>query len=151
MSYITESIVEAAVIAWFNELGYTTLSAPDIAPNEPNAERQTFADVVLVRLSSALAQINPTIPADALEEALRKIVSVGLDSPNLFENNRSFHKMLTDGVPVEYYAEDQIVHDQVKLIDFDQLDNNDWLAANQSLLSKTEKIVALMFSFSLTG
>lgn len=139
MSYITESVVEAAVIAWFNELGYTTLSAPDIAPDEPNAERQTFADVVLVRLSSALARINPGIPADALEEALRKVVSIGLDSPNLFENNRSFHKLLTDGVPVEYYAEDRSVHDQVKLIDFDQIDNNDWLAANQFTVIEDRK------------
>lgn len=132
MSYITESVVEAAVIAWFDELGYTTLAAPNIAPEQPNAERQTFGDVVLVdRLSSALAQINPAIPADALEEALRRVVSVGLDSPSLFENNRRFHKLLTDGVPVEYYAADRIVHDQVKLIDFEQINNNDWLAANR--------------------
>jgi type I restriction enzyme R subunit len=140
MSGVTESIVEAATLEWFEGLGYTTLSAPDIAPNELNAERQTFADVILVdRLSSALAQINPTIPADALEEALRKVVSVGLDSPSLFENNRRFHKLLTDGVPVEYYANNRIVHDQVKLIDFDRSDNNDWLAANQFTVIEDRK------------
>lgn len=140
MSGVTELIVEAATLEWFKGLGYTTLSAPDIAPDEPNAERQTFADVVLVdRLSSALTQINPTIPADALEEALRKIVSIGLDSPSLYENNRRFHNLLTDGVPVEYYADDRIVHDQVKLIDFDQPNNNGWLAANQFTVIEDRK------------
>lgn len=140
MSGVAESIVEAATLEWFEGLDYTTLSALDIAPNEPNAERQTFADVILVdRLSSALAQINPTIPVDALEEALRKVVSVGLDSPSLFENNRRFHKLLTDGVPVEYYADNRIVHDQVKFIDFDSSDNNDWLAANQFTVIEDRK------------
>lgn len=140
MSYITESDVEAATLEWFAGLGYTTLAAPDIAPEQPNVERQTFADVVLLdRLSSALAQINPAIPAHALEEALRKVISVGLDSPSLFENNRRFHKLLTDGVPVEYYANDRIVHNQVKLIDFDQINNNDWLAVNQFTVIEDRK------------
>lgn len=130
--YLTEFDVEAAVLAWFNGLEYTTLYGPNIAPDESTAERQSYADVVLVdHLHSALAQINPKIPAVALAEASHKVLHVGLESPSLHENNRRFHKLLTDGVDVEYQAEGRTLYDKVWLIDFDNLNNNDWLVVNQ--------------------
>src|SRR2546428_5947566 len=136
---ITESVVEEATLTWFEELGYTVLHGPDIAPGEPDAERSSYSDVVLVeRVRSALVEINPDIPVDALEEVLRKIVRV--DSPNLFENNRRFHKWLTDGVETEYYARDgRIVHDYARLIDFANPDNNDWLAVNQFTIIENKR------------
>lgn len=67
MSGITESIVEEATLEWFESLGYTTIHGPNICPDAPNSERQTYADVVLIdRLRSALTIINPNIPADAI-------------------------------------------------------------------------------------
>ena len=131
-SYLTESDVEAAALAWFEDLGYTTIQGPDIAPEQANAERQSFADVVLIdRLRSALAQINPGIPNTALEEALRKVLNAGLESPNLLENNRCFHKLLADGIDVEYQSQGRVVYDKVWPIDFDRPDRNDWLVVNQ--------------------
>lgn len=131
-SYLTESDVEAAALAWFEALGYTAIHGADVAPEQPNAERQSFADVVLIdRLRSALAQINPGIPNAALEEALRKVLNAGLESPNLFENNRCFHKLLADGIDVEYQSQGRVVYDKVWLIDFDRPDRNDWLVVNQ--------------------
>ena len=129
----TESIVEEATLGWFDELGYAIAHGPDIAPGEPNAGRAAYSDVVLVeRLRAALARINPAIPAEALEEALRKVLGAGLDSPSLFENNRRFHKLLTDGVDVETRrADGSIAGDKVWLIDFDEPGDNDWLAVNQ--------------------
>ncbi len=128
---ITESIVEEATLTWLEELGYTALNGPNIAPGEPNAERASYSDVVLAgRLRSALARINPDIPSDALDEVIRKITRS--DTPNLFENNRRFHKLVTDGVDVEYHANDgRIIHDKAWLIDFSDPGNNDWLAVNQ--------------------
>jgi len=128
---ITESILEEATLAWLEELGYATLNGPNIAPGEPKAERTSYSDVVLAdRLRSALARINPDIPSDALEEVIRKITRT--DTPNLFENNRRFHKQLTGGVDVEYHANDgRIIHDKAWLIDFSDPGNNDWLAVNQ--------------------
>ena len=74
VSGISESAVEAASLAWFEEMGYAVLHGSDIAPGEPDAERQTYADVVLIgRLRSALSRINPGAPASALDEALRKV------------------------------------------------------------------------------
>ena len=94
------------------------------------AERASYADVVLVgRLREALTRINPKIPAEAIEEAIRKVLHP--DSPNLMENNRRFHRFLTDGVNVEYQGDGSIVHDQVRLFDFDNPEKNDWVAANQ--------------------
>ena len=128
---LTESVVEDAALAWFEELNYSVLYGPDIAPGEPTAKRASYADVVLVdRLRSALGKINPTIPSDAREEAVRKITLS--ETPSLFENNRRFHTLLTDGVDVEYHADDgRAVHDKVWLIDFAKPAKNDWLIVNQ--------------------
>ncbi|MHC5820156.1 MAG: type I restriction endonuclease subunit R [Nostoc sp.] len=138
MAKLTEGDVEAATLEWFEQLNYTTLHASEIAPDEPNAERQTYADVVLLpRLRSSLEIINPQIPADAIEEAIRKITRA--ETLNVFENNRRFHKLLTDGINVEYQTPERVVYDQVKLIDFTNPDNNDWLVVNQFTVIENKK------------
>lgn len=104
----TESVVEDATLDILSGLGYAILHGPEIAPGEPGvedplqgAERADYADVVLMgRLRAALARVNPTIPDDALDEAVRKVTRS--ESPSLIENNRHFHRLLTDGVDVEY-------------------------------------------------
>src|SRR5882724_2923060 len=128
---LDESIVEDAGLAWLGELGYAVAHAPHLAPGEIAAERNSFRDVVLVgRLRNAIAQLNPTIPSDTREEALSKVLRH--DAPSLVGNNRAFHRMLRDGVPVEYRREDgSIAGDHVRLIDFNNRDANDWLAVNQ--------------------
>jgi type I restriction enzyme, R subunit len=128
---LNEYAVEEAALSWFGELSYGVAHAPHLAPGEIAAERKSFADVVLSgRLRNAIARLNPTIPSDAREEALRKVLRH--DAPSLVANNRAFHRMLRDGVPVEYRRGDgSIAGDNVRLIDFDHPDANDWLAVNQ--------------------
>lgn len=128
---LNESIVEDAALSWFTDLGYTVAHGPHLAPGEPAAERDSFGDVVLVgRLRDAIARLNPAIPTDAREEALRKVLRVG--TPALTQTNRSFHALLRDGVPVEYKrADGSIAGDHARLIDFDHPKNNDWLVVNQ--------------------
>jgi type I restriction enzyme, R subunit len=128
---LNESIVEEAALSWFTQLGYAVAHAPHLAPGEIATERSSFADVILVgRLRDAIARLNPTIPSDAREEALRKVLRH--EAPSLVSNNRGFHQMLRDGMPVEYRREDgSIAGDHVRLIDFDNPDANDWLAVNQ--------------------
>ena len=88
--------------------------------------------VLVDRLRAALARINPHVPADALDEALRRLLNVGHDTPNLIENNRRWHQLLVDGVDVEFKRPDgSIAGDKVWPIDFDQIDRNDWLVVNQ--------------------
>ena len=126
-----ESDVEEAALEWFGELGYSVLHGPEIAPDEPQAERESFGDVLLVeRLRDAIDRLNPDIPADAREDALRKVMRP--DMPTLVTNNRAFHRMLRDGVTVEYRRDDGVTGGTlVRLVDYDEPDNNDWLAVNQ--------------------
>jgi len=128
---ITESVVEEAAIAWFKELGYQCLAGPDIACDGLYPERENYSDVLLEeRFRSALIALNPDMPREALEDAFRKVTRP--ESPSLIVNNRGFHKMLADGVDVEYRNEDgRIVGDKVWLVDFTDPERNDWLVVNQ--------------------
>jgi len=127
---ISESILEDTALAWFESLGYSVESGPAISPGEPGVEREDYDQVVLLgRLQTALENINPNIPPDAIGEAARKITRT--ESPSLIENNRRFHRMLTDGVDVSYMQDDREVHDKVWLLDLEDLSNNNWLAVNQ--------------------
>jgi len=126
-----ESHVEEAALCWLEELGYKVAYGPNLQPEGPSQERSAFAEVLLLgRVQSALAELNPTLPASALEQALRKVL--GVEGASLIEQNRNFHRLLVDGVPVDYRSADGGVrHDQARLIDFANPDANDWLACNQ--------------------
>lgn len=128
---LNESIVENAALEWFGDLGYAIGTGPDIAPGEPAAERSSFSDVILMsRLQDAIRRLNPQIPPEAQDEALRKVVR--LDTASFIGNNRAFHKMLRDGVEVEYSRLDgSIAGDRVRLVDFGRPAANDWFAVNQ--------------------
>jgi type I restriction enzyme R subunit len=128
---LNESLIEDVTLQWFGELGYALICGPHIAPEELNAERDSFTDVVLVdRLREAVRRLNPAIPEEAQDDAVRKVLLVV--SPSLTQTNRAFHKMLRDGVPVEYSRPDgSIAGDHARLVDFAEISANDWLAVNQ--------------------
>ena len=128
---ITESVVEDAALDWLRELGYEILSGLVIAPGETAAERADYKQVFLFdRLQTKLEDLNPKIPLEGLQEALRKIRLIS--HPTLIENNRAFHRLLVEGVDVEFRNRDgQIVHDKVWLIDFANPEANEFLAVNQ--------------------
>jgi type I restriction enzyme R subunit len=129
----TESIVGDAALEWFEGLGYSVLDGPEIAYGEPAAERTDpeYRDLILEgRLRQALARLNPDLPPEALDDAFRKLTRI--DSPSLITRNRDLHSMLVDGVNVEYARPDgSIAGAQAWLVDFDNPENNDWLAVNQ--------------------
>jgi len=133
MTMLNESVVEDAALSWLTGLGYTILHGPDIAVGMPGAERSdpNYRDVVLEgRLRQAFERLNRDLPADALEDAFRKLTRT--DAPSLVERNRAVHRMLVDGVTVEYRRKDgSIAGAQAQVIDFNTPDNNDWLAVNQ--------------------
>jgi type I restriction enzyme R subunit len=127
---VTESTVEEAALQWFGELGFSVKHGPEIAPGELHAERTGFGETVLAkRLRDALAALNPNIPVEALDDAFRKVTTT--HHPSLIVNNRAFHKMLVDGVPVEYQKDGRTVHDQAWLVDWSDPEANDWLVLNQ--------------------
>ncbi len=142
MSRFTESVVEDAALAWLEGLGYSVLHGPEIAVGEPGAERsdQNYRDVVLERrLRQTLVSLNPDLPAEALDEGFRKLTRT--DAPSLLERNREVHRMLVNGVNVEYRRPDgSIAGAQARVFDFDKPDNNDWLAVNQFTVAEGQHI-----------
>ena len=107
MHGVTESVVEEATLEWLAGLDYAVLHGPEIAVGQPAAERSdpNYRDTVLEgRLRAALAILNPGLPPDALDDAFRKLLRT--DAPSLIERNRLVHRMLVDGVPVEYRRKD---------------------------------------------
>ena len=105
MRDMAESVVEEAALEWLSGMGLATANGPDLAHDGAAPERQSYADVVLVeRLCMALANINPTIPPDAIEDAIRKLLRP--ESPTLVENNERFHRFACEGIDVEYRRPD---------------------------------------------
>ena len=131
MTTFNESTVEAAALNWLAELGWQTAYGPNIAPDTPQAERADYGQVVLEgRLRDALANLNPGLPWEALDDAFRKLTLP--EGATLEACNREFHRMLVNGVGVEYRdSEGAIRGAQAQVVDFADARNNDWLAVNQ--------------------
>jgi type I site-specific restriction-modification system R (restriction) subunit len=131
---LTQSAMPAAgkaiadcALTWFEVIGYTVLFEPDITIGKHQIGRSSYSDVVLCqRLHNALQKINPTKSDEAIAAAIYQVTCT--HGSDLLENNRRFHKLLTNGVEVEYLYNEEIVHDKLCLIDTSNLLNNDWLA-----------------------
>lgn len=131
MTRFTESTVEEAALAWLESAGWQVAHGPDIAPDMPAAERADYGEVVLARrLRDALGRLNPDLPSEALDDAFRKLTRP--EGAELIQRNRALHRLLVDGVTVEYRdGEGGIRGAQARVIDFDDPANNDWLAVKQ--------------------
>jgi type I restriction enzyme, R subunit len=130
-SGFAESHVEEAALAWLAELGYGTANGLNLGPDGDKPERANYGDVLLVeRLRTAIAKLNPMLTTETRAEVLAKVTQVA--TPSLVEENRRLHRYMVEGVPVEVRRTDgSIGGEQVRLIDFDNPDANDWLAVNQ--------------------
>jgi len=131
MSSITEAVVEDAALAWLESTGWRIAHGPDIAPDMPTAEREGYGDIVLEqRFRDALTRLNLKLPSEALEDAFCKLTRP--EGSELGACNRALHRLLVDGVSVEYRdAEGTIRGAQARIIDYDDPKTNDWLAVNQ--------------------
>lgn len=127
---MTEDQLEQEMLGWLCEVGYTHLYGPDIANDGKTPERNSYQEVLLPeRLRDAIARLNPDIPHSAREDALNQIRD--LNTPVLLSANRRFHNFLVNGIPVEYQKDGELRGDFVRLIDFTNLSNNEYLAVNQ--------------------
>ena len=130
MSKITENAIELYTIEELESLGFQFLNGPTVAPDGDAPERREYGDILLAgRLRAALQKLNPAIPENARELALREVQRIG--SPELITNNETFHRFLTDGVPVQYRLDGNEKNDYVWLIDFENPLNNELLVVNQ--------------------
>ena len=128
---MNENVVEQAALGWFESLGYGTRSGAEVSPGAENPWRANYEHVVLEpRLRAALRKINDHLPEDAIEQAVRVVTRP--PEPTLGQNNRWFHRLLTDGIDVEYRtAEGETRGDKAWLADFAKPARNDLLVVNQ--------------------
>ena len=128
---LSESVVEQATLAWLENLEWNITHGTDIAPYAIGSERENYGVVVLEnRLRESLSFLNPNLNTSALNDAIRSLTHLG--GTSLSARNRQFHRMLVEGVTVEYQADDNSIRGvQVQVLDFDDPSKNDWLAVNQ--------------------
>ena len=130
MSKLTESAIEALAIKLFEQLGYSTIHAPDIAPDGDHPERTRYDEVLLTsRLQKALERINPGMTVTVLQTALKEAERI--HSSELLSNNETFHRLLTEGVKVSYQQDGNERGDIVWLVDFENPGNNEFVVASQ--------------------
>lgn len=130
MTRLTENKIEEFAIKLLERLGYEYVYAPEIAHDGEHPERNSYEEILLIsRLKEAVKRINPSIPSDAQEEAIKEVQRI--NSPELLTNNESFHRFLTEGIPVSKRVDGDDRGDRVWLIDFENPANNQFVAANQ--------------------
>lgn len=109
---LTKSDIEDATLDWLSGLGWTVAHGPDLAPEGKAPERASYGDVLLPgRLKSAIARINPHLPPDTVDDIVRKVVAV--EMPSLIEENRRLHRLLVDGVAVQYMQADGTIKNEL--------------------------------------
>ncbi|MCX8520088.1 MAG: type I restriction endonuclease subunit R, partial [Rhodoferax sp.] len=131
MAFLSEAAVEQALLEQLRGLGYSIEQEENIGPDGHRPERESHDGVVLKkRLENAVALLNAGIPAEARQDAIRQVMQQEL--PSLIEENRRIHRLITEGVDVEHYAADgTLMAGKVALINFEQPEQNDWLAVSQ--------------------
>ncbi len=131
MSGFSEDLVEQVVLALMQELGWRYEDPLSISPDGPNKQRVSNGEVMLQGLlNDAAKRLNPDIPDEALQAALKQVQVT--ETPSLIEENRRIHRLLVDGIDVEYRRPDgSIKGDKVRLIDFANPANNDLMVTNQ--------------------
>lgn len=139
MSTFNENVVEQAAMEYFAELGYRRVHGPEIAPGESGAERESYEDVVLWGgVRDALRRINRGADAALVAEAVKTVQRAESQSP--IDENARLHKLITEGVPVEHRGDDGLLRTtRLWLVDFEEPENNDWVAVNQFTIVENGK------------
>ena len=131
MAFLSESEIEQALLDQLRALDYSIEREEDIGPDGHRPERESHDEVLLKnRFEDAVARLNPGLPLEARQDAVRCVMQSEL--PSLLEENRRLHKLMVEGVDVEYYADDGTLKaGKVALIDLEHPEQNDWLAVSQ--------------------
>lgn len=136
---MTEDQLEQLCLAWFAEGGWEIGHGPDLAPGGPSPERADYRQVVLLAdLEAAIRRINLHLPQSAVEQAVEVVRKP--ESLDVVISNRAFHRLLLGGVPVEYKRDDRVIHDQVFLVDFNDLSANRFRAINQLTIQGSKQL-----------
>jgi len=132
---LNENTIELSLIDQLVNQGYTYYNGTDISPIGENPQRESFSSVLLENhFKDSLKKLNPTLPESARLEAYQKVINLG--TADIMENNERFHTLLTNGVTVEYTKEGRTKGINVKLLDIEQPDNNNFRVVNQLVVKE---------------
>ena len=122
LGLFTEEDLENMTMGIFWDLEYDTLDGyhVDRDYHEVLLEQYLFDD---------LKKINPTFSDDSIREAIKTIKESKYN--NVVRDNKDFHKYLREWVPVEVKTKSWYVYKNVQLIDFENVENNHFIAINQ--------------------
>ncbi|MGO2419613.1 MAG: type I restriction endonuclease subunit R [Vibrio casei] len=138
---ISENLLEISCLAWFEQIGYNKISGYETSPDLPQPERESYQQVTLMeRLLSVLERLNSDVSMDILVDVAKRVSTP--QTPILTKNNKIFHQYLIEGVPVEYSVmeHDRWVkkHTHIRLMDFENYENNEFLVVNQFTIAGTK-------------
>lgn len=121
-TYFTEADYEKSVIELFQNLGYSYIYAPEL-------ERDYSCPVLESTLQDCLVKINQNLPYAAIIEAIGKLRD--FDAGSLLQRNEILMNYLQNGIPVKYVEAGEERTNIVYLIDYDNVDHNDFCVLNQ--------------------
>lgn len=119
---INENTLEKAIITELQAKGYEYVYGPEI-------ERDYHKVILEECFRDSMLNINHGITQEIISEAYKAIKNLGL--LRLEDLNTSFHKYLVEGIPIPYKKDGEIRTFTVKLVDFDNIDANDFKVINQ--------------------
>jgi len=126
-------LAEKPALQAFQDIGYDYKPGSELGPNSDDPERTSLSDVVLrSRLERKLREFNPSLPDEAVEDAISQLL--GFNSPDLLKNNKNFHEKLVNGIQVEYEVDGEPRGDFVDVFNFDEPEKNDFLVSNQVII-----------------
>ncbi|MBT2655366.1 type I restriction endonuclease subunit R [Bacillus sp. ISL-18] len=136
---MNEERLENLCLEWFRDNGWDILYGPDIAHDGTNPLRKDYHQILLEPdIEDSFFRINPHLPADCYEQVLLKLKNP--ESLDLITNNRNFHRLLLEGIPVEFKHDNEIVYDHAFLVDFERIDQNRFVVVNQLSITGTKKL-----------
>jgi len=135
---MNETQLENLCLDWFSENSWEVVHGVDIAPDSSNPLRKDYKQILIeADLQAAFERLNPHLPVSCFEQVLQKLTKP--ESLDLITNNRTFHHMLLEGVPVSYKKEDDWVNDHAFLVDFNHVHQNRFVAINQFTILGTKQ------------
>ncbi len=140
MNLNEDTLVERPVIGWLEEMGYEHREGPEIAPGSVFMARDSFREILLpARLKNAIRRLNPSLTDKEINEAFRIFSSYSYPDPEIV--NKDIYQMLVGGVKINVRRDntnERSIH--VKLIDFDKIENNEFLVVNQFAVQGHERL-----------
>ena len=122
MSFKEDNYEKAIIELFQDDLGYSYQYGPDV-------ERDYTESLYYDELESALTRINPLLPYGAIQEALNKLKH--FENGSILQKNEVFMNYLQNGIEVSYFHDGEHLAGIVKIVDFDNIENNSFTIINQ--------------------